>query len=383
MQAIPYWQQAGQRAGQRSAYVEAITHLTKGLELLKVLPDTPERAEQELMLQVAMGVPLQATKGYAAPEVQNLYAHARELCQRLGETRQLFPVALGLWVFFLVRGQYQTARELGEQLFSMAQRRKAPPLLLEAHSALGQTLCWQGEFAPARAHLERGLAYYTPQQRHSHPFFYGLDPGAVCLSYTAWVLWHLGYPDQALQKIDKAFILTRELSHSFSLVFVLVCSMFLHQLRREVQLVRERAEAVIAQGDEQGFPQFLAWGSVWRGWVLALQEEGDKGIAQIRQGIAAYRSTGGEATWPYCLALLAEAHEQMGQTEEGISVLNEALTILDRTGEGFYEAEVYRLKGELLVMRNHLNAAQAKTCFQRAIEIARRQGANPGSSARP
>jgi predicted ATPase len=234
-------------------------------------------------------------------------------------------------------------------------------------------LCWQGKFVPARAHLEQGLAFYSPQQHGPQAFLYGLDPGAICLSYSAWVLWHLGYPDQAFQKINEAFIFTQQLSHPFSLVFVLICACFLHQLRREVQLARERADAVIAQGGEQGFPQFFAWGTVWRGWSLAHQGQGDEGIAQIHQGIAAYLATGGGATWPYCLALLAGAYGQVDQAEEGLSVLTEALTIVDKTGEGFYEAEVYRLKGELLLLQDESSAAEAEGCFQRAIEIARQQ----------
>jgi len=304
-----------------------------------------------------------------------LYARARELCQQVGETPQLFPVVLGLWVFFLVRAEYQTARELGEQLVSLVQRIQDTALLLEAHSALGQTLCWQGKFAPARAHLEQGLAFYTPQQRRPQAFLYGADPGAICLSYSAWVLWHLGYPDQALQTINEAFMLTQQLSHPFTLVFVLICACFFHQLRREVQLTRERADAAIALGREQGFPQFFAWGTVWRGWSLAHQGQCEEGIAQIHQGIAAYRATGGGATWPYCLALLAGAYGQVDQAEEGLSVLTEALTIVDKTGEGFYEAEVYRLKGELLLMRDDSSGAEAEGCFQRAIEIARKQSA--------
>src|SRR5262249_1417976 len=152
-QAIPYWHQAGQRAVERSADLEAISHLTKGLELLKTLPDTPERAQQELTLQITLGSVLIATKGWAAPEVEQAYVRARELCQQLGETTQLFWVLRGLWAFYLVRGALQTARELVEQVLNLAQRVQDPPLLLEAHWVLGNTLLWQGKLVAARAHL--------------------------------------------------------------------------------------------------------------------------------------------------------------------------------------------------------------------------------------
>ena len=184
-QAIPYWQRAGQRAIERSANLEAIGHLTKGLEVLATLPDTPERTQQELDLQITLGPALMATKGYAAPEVEQVYARARELCQQVGETPQLFPVLWGLWWFYEVRAELQTARELGEQLLSLAQRQQDPALLLEAHRALGQTLFWLGELAPARAHLEQGIALYDPQQHRSLAFHYGQDPGVGCRIYRA------------------------------------------------------------------------------------------------------------------------------------------------------------------------------------------------------
>ena len=200
-QAIPYWQQAGQRASQRSAHVEAISHLTKGLELLKTLPDTPERAQQELTLQIALGAPLQATKGFGAPEVERVYARARELCQQVGETPQLFPVLCGLWLFYTARAESQTARELGEQLLSLAQSVQDSALLLQAHHALWTTSFFLGEFALAREHAEQGMTLYDLQQHRSHAFLYGgHDPGVCGRGFEAWASWHLGYPDQALKE---------------------------------------------------------------------------------------------------------------------------------------------------------------------------------------
>jgi predicted ATPase len=392
-QAIPYWQRAGQRATQRSAYVEAISHLTKGLESLKALPDTPERAQQELTLQIALGVPLIATKGYAAPEVERVYARARELCQQVGETFQLFPVLSGLYAFYVVRAELQTARELAEQFMHLAQSVQDPPLLLEAHLALGINLFYLGKLAPTRAHLEQAVALYNPQQHRSHAFLYGgADSGVACLSYAAWSLWMLGYPDQALKRIHEALTLARELSHPFSLAFALFFAAMLHQYRRKGQLAQERAEAAVALSTEQGFPYLLARGTILRGWVLAEQEEGEKGIAQMRQGLAAWQATGAELGRPAFLALLAEAYGKMGQVEEGLTVLAEALAVVDKGGERFYEAELYRLKGELLLAQEGKNqkpvlslvegargkrekVAEAGECFLKAIEIARRQSA--------
>ena len=202
-QAVGYWHQAGQRATQRSAHVEAINHLTKGLEVLMTLPDTLERARQELDMQTTLGPVLMAVKGFASLDTERAYARARELCQQVGETPQLFPVLYGLFRFHMVRAELQTTRELAEQLFSLAQRAQDPALLLEAHRVLGQTMFWLGEMAPARAHLEQGMALYDPQQHRSHAFVYGQDPGVACRSFAAMPIWVLGYPDQALQSIHE------------------------------------------------------------------------------------------------------------------------------------------------------------------------------------
>jgi predicted ATPase len=264
-QAIPYWQRAGQKAIERSANVEAIGHLSKGLGLLKTLPYTAEHVRQELSLQIALGAPLIATRGYAAPEVEHAFARARELCRQVGETPQLFPVLRGLWVFYEVRAEHQAARELGEQLLTLAQSLQDPALFVEAHRALGNTLFWLGEETSARVHLEQSLALYDPQQHSTLAFLYGSDPGVICLAYTAFALWCLGYPGQALQSIHEALTLAQRLAHSHSLAFALTWAAILHWLRREGQATKEQAEAAIALATEQGFPFWVAQGTIMRG----------------------------------------------------------------------------------------------------------------------
>ena len=180
-QAIAYWQRAGERAVQHSANAEAITHLTKGLELLAALPDTPERSRQELTLRTALGPALVATKGNAAPEVELTYARAVELCRQVGETSQLFPVLFGLRSVYLVRGEIQTAHEFGEQLLGLAENAQDSSFLLEARIALGNTAYIRGDFALAHTQFEHALGLYDPQQHRSHAFVYGLDPG--CLAF--------------------------------------------------------------------------------------------------------------------------------------------------------------------------------------------------------
>ena len=379
-QAIPYWQRAGQRAVERSANLEAIEHLTRGLDVLKTLPDTPERAQQELDLQTTLGPALMVTKGMGAPEVLQAYARARELCQQVGETPQLCQVLWGLWVFYLMRMELQTARELGEHLLSLAQQVGDPALLLNAHYALGNTLNYLGELTTAQAHFAQGITLYDRQQHRSHA---GLDPGVACIYYAAVTLWWLGYPDQALQRSHEALTLAQELAHPFSLANALFFAAWLHHLRREWPLTHERAEAVRALATEQGFAQFVAGGTFFRGCALAEwdpapgagQGQAEAGMAQMQQGLAAWRATGAKVLRPYGLALLAKASAQMGQHEAGLALLAEALTVLNDTGERRWEAELYRLKGEILLAHAAGHDAEAEICFRQALDVARRQQA--------
>jgi predicted ATPase len=382
-QAIPYWQRAGQRAVERSANVEALSHLSRGLELLATLPDTPACAQQELDMLTILGPALIDTKGQAAPEVLQAYARARQLCQQVGETPQLFQVLRGLWLFYMLRLELRTAQELAEQLLTLAQHVGDPALLLEAHFALGGSLNYRGEFATARTHYERGIALYDAQQHRGHAFRYGQDPGVFCRGYTAVTLWWLGYPDQALQRSHEALTLAQELAHPFSLAYALVFAVWLHQLRRDEPLTHERAEAIIALAANQGFAILVAWGTILQGWALAArtpepgagQGQREEGIGQIQQGLAAFRATGAEANRPYFLALLAVASAQAGQREAGLTWLAEALAVVDDTGERRWEAELHRLKGELLLARATGLETEVETCFRQALDIARRQQA--------
>jgi class 3 adenylate cyclase/predicted ATPase len=383
-QAVGYWQQAGRQAAQRSAHVEAIAHLNTGLALLRALPDTPGRAQHELVLQTLLGPELIVSKSFAALEVAQAYTRARELCQQVGDTPQLFPVLRGLWVFYLSRAELRVARELGEQLLSLAQRAPTPALFLEAHRTVGETLYWLGALTPARQSLEQGVSLYDPQQHRSHAFLYGEDPGVACLSYAALTLWSQGYPDQALTSMHTALTLAQEHTHRFSLARALALGTMLHQCRREGQLGQERAEAAITLSTEQGFPHWLALGTFQRGWALAVQGQGAEGIAQMHQGLATRRAAGAELGRPLMLALLAEAYGGLGQAEEGLALLAEALAVVNNSRERHWKAELYRLKGELLLeqagTRRQANGSrqpwgEAEACFHHALAVARRQQA--------
>jgi predicted ATPase/DNA-binding winged helix-turn-helix (wHTH) protein len=374
--AVDYLQRAGQQAVERSTYVEAIGHLTAALDLLPALPETCERNQQELVVQMSLGTALRATKGYAAPEVERLYTRARELCELAGEPPQLFRVLWGLWLVYNARSEYQTTRALGEQLLSLAQRLQDPDLLLEAHHAQWSVLFHGGELAAARPHLEQGLRLYDPQRHRAHAALYsGHDPGVCCRMQAAPSLWLLGYPNQAMASMQAALALAQQLAHPHSLALALFWAAMLHHLRREAPLTQARAEATMTIATDHGLSELVARAAPLLGWALAQNDQGEEGRVQIHQGLAASRTIGAIRDRPYNLALLAEASAQEGQNTEGLEALAEALAALPKSGARWWEAELHRLRGELLLQHAGVPPGEVATCFHQALTVARRQQA--------
>jgi predicted ATPase len=308
--------------------------------------------------------------------VVQAYTRALELCRQVGEPTQLFAVQGGLWQFYAVRAEYQTARELAEQLLTLAQSPPDPALLLGAHTVLGQTFYLLGAFSQARDHLERGLALYNPQQPRSLAFLLGgEDPGIACQGFTAWNLWVLGYPEQAWRSLHETLQRAQRLGSPFHLAWAQRGAAWLSQLGCEPVATQEHAEALMALAGEQGFAYWTALGTMFRGWALAQTGQGAEGLAQIHQGLATIRATGAELGRPHFLALLAEAYGHAGQPATGLTVLSEALDVADKNGEGYYQAELHRLTGELLLALSADHHAEATACFSRALYTARQQQA--------
>jgi predicted ATPase len=374
-QSVAYWYKAGQQASERSAHVEAISHITKGLELLQTLPETRERVQREVDMLIALGASLLAVKGYAAAEVRETYTYARQLCEHLEEPHQRFPVLRGLVYYHSQRAEFQTAQALGEQLLSLAHQVQDAAMLVTAHRALGSTLFNLGAVADAHTHFTQGITLYDPQQHRASTFLYGEDAGVICHSFAAWTLWCLGYPNQGRAQSQQAVTCAQQIAHPFSLGLVLTRAAVYHQLRREVRFTQERAEAAISLATEQGFPLWMAHGAILRGWALAHQGQAQEGIEQIHQGVTAWSSTGAELLRPYFLALLADIHGIIGEPEAGLTVLAEALTLVDTTGERWYEAELYRLKGTLLLQQHTDDQAESENYFHHALVISRNQQA--------
>ncbi len=377
--AITYWKRAGQRAAKSSAYAEAIGHCSKGLELIAALPENPERARQELTLQMTLGPALMNVKGQGAPEVEHAYARARDLCQSIGDAPSLFPVLFGLWYFYLVRADLTTARELAKQLLTLADQANDQAFVLAAHRALGQNLCFMGELEPAHDHLQRALALYDHDLHSGLSLHYGQDLAVICCSWEALALWLLGYPDQALQFSQEACEQAEQLAHPYSQAYALNWSAMLHLFRREPSAVVDRAQAMVALAKDKAYAMYVSSGTFWEARVktdktkLSLDGTSDE-VARMQEGLRGWLATGAGVFHPYFLALLAEAFALLGQTENALSAVDEGLSVIERTGERYYAAELHRLKGEILLCHGD-QLDQAEACLQDAIVIARSQSA--------
>jgi predicted ATPase len=363
--AIGYWQQAGEHAVRRSAHAEAIAHLNQGLALLTTLPETCERTQQELAIQLLLSSSLMVTKGNPAQETENAYERAQRLCQQVGDTQQQLQIAFGLWNVYITRPELDRAEALAHQLH----------VLTHNPTHLGVTAFYRGEFAVAKAYLERGFVVTaTPQSvaRVMTPTAAG--EGVALRSHAAWLMWVLGYPEQARLRGQDAMTRAHELARPYGTAYALYFIGGVHQLRREVPLVQERAEVLIALAHEQQFALQWATGMVWRGWALEMQGDAH-GLGLMHQGLDAYQRTGAAQRLSYFLALLADAYRNRAQIEEGLAVLAEALQVADTYGVRFYEAELYRLKGVLLLQQSLDRQVEAETCFHHALDITRSQQA--------
>jgi predicted ATPase len=390
--AIRSLQQAGENALRRSANQEAIAHLNKGIALLHTLPDSSERTWRELTLRVTLGAPLLISKGYTAPEVRRTYTRAYRLCQQVGESPQLFPALFGLFRYYLLHAQLRTARELAERLVRLARQEPEPLFLPAAYAALGAVLFHLGEFSAAREAIELGVAGYDRRLHGPLAFQYGEDAGVICQDFAAWVLHVLGYSDLALTRTRAAFALAQDLSHPYTLGGHCGAMAIFSQCRRESTAVQEQTRTAIRllTAQESG-PGWVTFASILQGWALATRGQSKEGIAQTIAGLQTLE-TGGVSLWlTFFLGLLAEAYKEACQVEKGLHTLHKALTIANSTGQHWYDAELYRLKGELTLTQSNVQSlksevtnprprppdpqGEAEACFHKALEIARRQQA--------
>jgi predicted ATPase len=373
--AVDHWQRAGQRARARSAMAEAVAHLTEGLEALAALPVDAGRRRRELGLRLALGQASLAAKGFAAPETGRAYARARELCRELDDAPEFFPALYGRFIVHFQRGELAVAHEAARELLEAAEDRADPAARLTGHRIVGSALYHLGRFAESRAHLEEGLALYVPGRDRGSALVYGLDTRVVCLFWLVHVLLAQGYPEQARARMEEALAYARGLAHPYTLAYALSVACIYHGRHRRGPEAREAAEALVALAAEQGFPLPAAVGGVAAGWALAHEGQAEEAIARMRQGLADYRATGAELWVPDFLPLLAQAHGRAGRTAAGLELLAEALDRAEANGGRWLEAELHRLKGELLLAPPDRDPVAAEAAFRRALMAARDQSA--------
>ena len=374
--AIPYYESAGERASQRSAHQEAISHFRDGIALLATLPPSRERDQQEIRLQVKLGAPLLESRGYGDGEVQRAYERARELSQGVGETPETFRALWGLAVFYHARSELGTAIEMGDQLLGIAERSGDASVLISANISVGCPLLWQGRFAECLARVERSVALYDRDRHRELAYVYGENPGVSSRAYASMALWYLGFPDRALRMIEEAVAVAEEGTHPFSVGYALNFVAVIHLLRRERDAVRRAAERTIAVAEEQHLGLWLNTGNFYRAWAAAEPHAGRASLAPLEDAVARLATSGTRVGASSILALFGEAYGECGCFDEGVQTLDNALALGDLDQAPFWHAEIHRLKGEILLRRDGAAAApEAERLFRRSLEVARAQEA--------
>jgi class 3 adenylate cyclase/predicted ATPase/anti-anti-sigma regulatory factor len=371
--AIEFHLKSGRLLVQQSAHREAISQLQKGLELLKHIDDIKRRNKLELDLQITLGIPLLTTKGYGAEEVGKVYERASELSQIVGNIPQLFPALVGQYRFYLLRGNLKKALDISELLLSWAQTSRNSDLILEATRSIGVTLFHMGEVTVSLGHLEKGIQIYDPSVHKTHAHEYGTDPAITCLSYAALAQCLLGYSDKAIQYGREAIQLSKGIDHPFSQVFALNHHSWLFQFYNDTNLVDKYASELVKVSMEYGFPFWQVTGLFFKGWVLSQTTDLKTGIKQMEASIKAFQNTGAGSVLPYFMTALAEIYLRDNQPESALNWLKQAEKKSQKNSEHFFDAEIYRVRAEVLFNLGQSNKDTTEFFLWRAIETARRQ----------
>lgn len=371
-----YLQMAGEKAIQRSANVEAIGHFRNALELIKNSPESPERLRRELTLNTALGSGLVATKGFSSREVGRVFARARELSQRVGETPHLFHALWGLWINYASHSEYAAGFELAEQCLRLAETAGDSSLLVEGHHALGVSCITAGEFARGLEHLEQATAIYNPVDHDELRFIYGQDPAVACLFHAGWALWFLGFPDQALKRNDESIAMARRLKHPATMAMAAAFGSLPYQLCRNAAAVEKLTTEAVAVSTEHDMAFYRGIAVILGGWALTQRGVREEGIARMRLGLDAFRAADAVLMLSYFSAVLAEVYLEIGQAAEGLRVLDSIDGIYDR----YWVAEIHRVRGELILKQQDGSdtqeaEAKAEECFRQAWATAREQNA--------
>ena len=371
LEAIDYWQRAGNRAAKRSANQEAVAHFRRAKLLFETLPDRAAFAEQELQLLIALGPALMTKRSSAAPEIGSIYARAGELARLTGRMADLFPTIWGAWLVAFISGDLQASKRLLDELFAIANTTKENALTLQAHHAAWSTLWVTGFLADSLQHINRGLAFYRREAHSEQAFQYGgHDPGVCGYTTAALIRTAMGYFDHGNQEMEAALQLARELDHIPTVIHGLWCAAELWQVRREPQKVEEFTEVLLPLLSQHGSAVSLANVAMLRGWAKVMGGQCEDGIREVQDGLTAWRATGSKFQVTLRLVRAAEACLFAGAKDEGLKLSDKAL---DRGGDAWFLPEVYRVRGELL--NRSAQTHDVEECFSQALKVAQAQGA--------
>jgi class 3 adenylate cyclase/predicted ATPase len=373
--AIEYLGRAGQQAVQRSANADAVASLIAAIDLLQKLPQSPPRHLRELPLRIALGQASIIIRGWEAQEVELAFTRAQEICAELGDPPEVFPILMGLWAMYLVRGLYRPAQERAHQLLLRAQRTSDPMELILAHYAMGTTLVHIGELSIAREHQAIVLSLYKPERDGPLAFSLGNDPRVGILAYAGWTLWFLGYPDRAVKVSKQAVAAAQGISHPNSLAFAESFFLLVRLLRREARMAQENAERAAAICTEHGLGGWIPVNLFHHGSAIVQQGQPTAGIAQMRNSLTLTNAAGMNIGRPYRLCTLAGVYKDIAFLDDALDAVGASLAASQEQGEFYYDAEAHRVSGDLLLMQGDSKATEAHGCYERAIAISRNQGA--------
>lgn len=374
--AVPYWQRAGLRAIERSANAEAVANLTKGLELLSDLPETPERARRELAMQIGLGVGRAAIDWAGTPEVGRAYTRACELCREVGEPGDQVAALWGLWRHKRSATDLARAADLANELSSLGESDGDSASVLQAHHAQWSTRFYFGEFANCCEHTQAAFALYDASKHHAQAFRFGGHDACVCgHSVSALSLCLLGYPDQAITRMESGLSLARELHHPETLASALGEAVNLHLLRREADLATERGAMATEIMREHNFSEYYPTNAFLDGWAEVSGGNLNKGIAAIRDGLAARHSAGITTEEAHAIGHYIELLAEAGEARDGFALVERTIALAHRSGITYWNAELLRIRGLLLLNLPDRQSSEAEADFLRAIEIAREQRA--------
>lgn len=374
-QAVDFWYKAGQRALAQSANVEAIAHFRKALEGLASWPDTPERASREIQLQLALGIPLIAVRGYPAEETREAFARARTLCLQRNSPAEYFQALYGLWGHSWMGGKNDAALNMANEFLSRAEAFDDAVPLMVGHRVMGSTLLSAGEFLRSKQHFDEAIVLSKRRSQQSLFSRYMVEPEAASLLLLSWDLWILGYPAQALARVSDALNLARDLVQPYSIAFAHYMTSVVHLFRGEPEAALANADSSLTISREQRFLLYELLSRVSRGYALGCLGHAEMAADEIRSGLMAMRSHGVGYMLPMMDCWLADMVAQSGDYDAALSIIERSLAGLDDVTGRSWEAELYRQKAQTLLSFGPSREREAQTALRMAIDVARTQNA--------